>query len=167
MKFLNVVFTGFIISIYCAGALAYEGHGFQIVSEKIESSPGVAGKFRPAYHSASHNTMTAQIWAQAHNADGKVAQTVRLWGNHSVFITNLTRAAQTYTYTYELKCDSQYYRKTDQIRVLPGGVMNNSQDSFLFLNRYTLGDWPIIVTTDLKGESSGHQESKATLRISK
>lgn len=160
-------FILFLSILFCwSSAMAYEGHGFQILSEKIEKSPGLEGGFIPIGKSLP-TPLLAEVWSQAHAVNGQVAQTIRLWGSHSIYIINSTPNPQIYSYSYELNCDGQFYRKTDQVKVAPGGSMKDSLESFIFTTHFATGSWPISVITDVRGESSAHQEAKALLRISR
>ena len=162
MPFKIILF--FILSMLSSVVLALDGHDFKIMSEKIESSPGVIGKFVP--HAASISRRVVQAFSQTRDANGRVMEVVNLRGNHSVNISNLTSKPQTYTYKFELICDGQYFRKTETVIVAPGGYVAKSDDSYLSIKHLNPGSWPISATTDISGAAMSHASSTARLSIS-
>jgi hypothetical protein len=156
---LSILFLG----LMQLNAYAYEGHGFRVLSETVEHSPGVTGKF---VSSVSKKTPgIALSWSQAYDARGFANTNVVLTGSHSISVTNYTNQNQIYNYKYELNCDGQYFRKVDRIEVRPGGVVNQSGSSFLTTYHRQKGLFQINASTAVSGESSHSHISGGTLRV--
>jgi hypothetical protein len=151
------------LGLFQIHAYALDGHGFRIISETIEHSPGVTGGFIPTAGKKSPGV--AISWSQAYDALGRAGENVTVKGNHSINVTNYTNQNQIYVYKYEINCDGQYFRKVDKIEVRPGGVMNNHGDSYLTTYHRSSGLYRINASTDVSGESGNNHVSGATLRI--
>lgn len=162
MKKLSLL-TIFVTALFCLNAYALEGHGFRVLSETIEHSPGVTGWFEPGLSNKS--PALAMAWSQAYNAEGSAGMNVMVRGNHSISVTNYTNQNQIYTYKYELNCDGQYFRKVDKIEVRPGGVVNERGDSFLSTYHRQKGLFSVNASTEVSGESSNRHINSATLRV--
>jgi hypothetical protein len=165
MKLKSIMIT-LALSTISLNAMALEGKGVKLLSEKIESSPGMKAGFiqqAPTMQSKSYHVV--MVHSQAHDAQGRVRTNVRLLGNHSFYINNYTNQIQTYTYKYELNCDGRYIRKIDHVSVAPGGYARDSADSFLYTDHSTTGSWAINAVTDVNGESSGNHVATGNLRV--
>lgn|SRR3990167_4962519 len=159
LSLLSFLFVG-LLSL---NAYALEGHGFRVLSETIEHSPGVSGKFVPS--SGKKSPGIALSWSQAYDARGLANMNVMVRGSHSFSVTNYTSLNQVYTYKYELNCDGQYFRKIDKIEVRPGGVVNENGDSFLSTYHRQKGLFQINASTSVSGESTHSHTGTATLRV--
>lgn len=150
------------ISLLAGNVYALSGHGFEIISEKIETSSGVSGGVRPATVKAPGMAMA---WAMAYDADGKAGQNVQVSGSHTLDIKNDTRQDQYYTYKYELSCDGQYLRKTDNILLHPGGRIDDGGMSYLNTYHAVGGVFKIVAVTRITGESSHEFVDEGVLRL--
>ena len=160
-KFSFLLF--FILGLFQLNAYALDGHGFRILSETIERSPGAVGGFEPG--TGKKSNAIALTWSQAYDAQGLAGANVMLRANHSFNVTNYTKEKQIYTYKYELNCDGQFIRKVDKIEVRPGGVVNDHGDSYLSTYHRTKGLYQINASTEVSGESGNRHASVATLRL--
>ncbi len=149
--------------LFNLSAHALDGHGFRVLSETIEHSPGVTGGFTET--SGKKLPGVALSWSQAYNAEGLAGMNVVVKANHSFNVTNYTKQNQIYTYKYEINCDGQYFRKIDKIEVRPGGVANEHGDSYVSTYHRQKGLFRINAATEVTGESSHAHQSSATLRI--
>lgn len=149
LKFLPLLAFVFLVN----NAFALSGHGFKVISEKIESSPGAVGGFRPATVSSPG---FALAWAMAYDADGRVNENVQVSGAHTFAIKNDTGIDQVYSYKMEINCDGQYIRKTDKVLLSPGGRIDDGGISYLNTYHTKTGNYQINAVTTINGESS-HQ----------
>lgn len=163
MKFkllCGILFVGICINGY-----ALNGKDFTLLSETIETSPGLTGGF------ISKNSPSPQPYvstsSRAHDASGRAHQNIRLDGDHRLTISNYTAERQIYTYVYELICDGKYIRKTDKIVVSPHGYVTDWANSYLWLSQSSPGSWTINVNTTVTGESSSNDTAYGRLRVEK
>jgi hypothetical protein len=165
MKKLSIMMF-VLFSLFHVSAYALQGHGYRIISETIESSPGAKGGFAQIDKNVNNITRNmAFAWSQAYDAVSRVNENTVLKGNHSFNVTNNTKQKQTYTYKYELNCDGQYFRKTDRIEVQPGGVVSDAANSYLTTSHRSSGFFRVNAVTDVSGESSHNHVGTATLRV--
>ena len=150
------------IALLAGNAFALSGHGFEILSEKIETSPGVTGGIRPA---AMPKPGFAMAWAMVYDTDGRAGENVQVSGAHTLDIKNDTMTDQYYTYKYELSCDGQYFRKTDNILLHPGGRIDDGGISYLNTYHATGGSYKIYAVTRISGESSHEYVGTGVLRL--
>ena len=164
----TTLFSLLCISLFSLNVYALEGHGFRVISESIESSPGASGGFKPSATGVSKKSpLVAFVTSQAYDAEGRMDSNVVLRGHHSFNVSNYTKVNQLYTYKYELSCDGQYFRKTDRIEVRPGGTASDMSDSYLSVYHRQPGFFRIISLTDVAGESSNSHVATGTLRVNK
>jgi len=166
MKIIKILTISIALATISANALALEGVGVTLLREKIESSPGVNGRFIQTSGLGKMGSATTS--ARAYNANGKVKQDITISGSHSFNVVNQTRDNQFYNYKFELSAaDGRFFRKTDSIMVKPGGNASDSASSYFSTMHDAPGKWTINAVTNVSGESSQNSSDHATLTVNK
>ncbi len=158
--------SALILSAISIHAIAYEGKGFKIISEKVTHSPNFVGGFKevPSKKGIAPGYAKATSWA--YDASGRPGELIKIQGDHNVSLSNYTSSAQRYTYTYNLNCDKVYERFERTVELAPQGSFTDSSHSYGAAQEQSTGTFSINVGTKITGggESAWH-EAHATLRV--
>lgn len=153
------------LSFISINAMAFEGQGFKIISERITKSPGFIGGFQEVAPKKKSLYISALSWA--YDARGRVMDYVRVQGDHNVSISNETNQTQRYTYTYILSCESAYENFERTIDIYPHGNFIDSSSSYGEVQEEETGSFRIRVATQVSGAESAFHEASAILSISR
>lgn len=158
--------SAIILSLISSNVIAGTGHGYKILSHKQEVSTGSKGWFvEKSINNPSSNPTYASTYAQPYNAEGYIDENITLKADHSFSISNETNLNQSYTYTYELNCDGQYFHSQDVISLVPGGNYQGSGTSYLETYHNNPGLFAINASTRVEGESFSEHTGVGELRV--
>lgn len=151
-----------ILTAFSINALAYQGQGFRIISEKVTHSPDFKdGGFREI----SPKTMYVNALSWAYNSEGRTYEYVKVRGDHNVSISNSTRATQQYTYSYTLSCESAFENFERTIEIYPNGLFTDNSSSYGTVQKENSGTFGIHVMTKVTGGESATHTADAILRV--
>lgn len=160
LKLLSILIL-FAISFQ---AMAFEGKGFKIVSEKVTQSAGFNGGFQEIAPKKKVDVF-ANAMAWAYNAEGRVMDYIKVEGDHSVNISNYSSQTQRYTYTFVLSCEDAYEKFERTVDIYPQGSFSDSSHSYGTVQKENAGTFGINVSTNISGAESAFHEANAVLRV--
>jgi hypothetical protein len=152
---------------FSASALAYEGKGFKIISEKVTMSPGFDAHFEsvPVKKTSLPAYVNALSWA--YDAEGHVNENIYVKGDHNIDISNYTSKVVRYTYTYTLSCESLYANFSRTVELQPQGTFYDTSHSYGDVQKNREGSYGIHVGTKIEGGEYAFHQRDATLRVRK
>lgn len=160
-----------ITKIVCLPLLAvsFNALAYQVISEKITSSPGFNYQVDHVSNSDvvkktfSPNYASAMAWA--YDSQGRPMEFIKIQGDHNITITNDTSKRARYTYTYTLRClnASGNYERT--IDLSPHETFTDSSHNYGTVQEGKEGNYGIRVTTSISGAENSSHTRDATLRI--
>lgn len=150
-----------VLSLISLNALAYQGQGFKIISEKHTQSPGFNGSFisKPA------TTMTAEALAWAHDASGRPHEYIKIQGDHNINLYNNSTTTKRYTYTYTISCENAYENFERTLDLYAKGSFTDSSHSYGTVQKDSEGGYRINVGTKINGSESAWHEAHSVCRV--
>lgn len=152
---------------FSATAMAYEGKGFKIISEKVTMTPGFDAHFEsvPVKKISSPAFVNALSWA--YDAEGHVKENIYVKGDHNIDISNYTSKVTRYTYTYTLNCESEHASYERTVELQPQGTFYDTSHSYAVVQKDREGGYGIHVGTKIEGGEYAFHQRDATLRVRK
>ena len=157
--------SALILSAISINALAYEGHGFTIVSQQESHTPGFGIIEGGGSKKNSTKAYFASAMTMTYDAEGHRMEFVKIQSDHDVNISNYTHQVQRYTYTYVLSCESAYETFGKTVDVQPGGSFTDSSHVYGTVQKEVEGSWAINASTQITGGENAFHESHAMLRV--
>lgn len=163
----KVIFLGLLCSISSSHALTM--HNAEIIEHRTwlsgsnENGLVISGSLQDSADFSSANAS-----ARAYNASGTVNSNIYTHGSHGVRIYNTSERDQLYTITIKLCAESKYCF-TDQTHVRLGkdGVYSNSTNSTLTIAFPSIGNYSLVGTTTVSGDTYNNSSDRATIYVSK
>jgi hypothetical protein len=167
----KILASAMILSIISFSAHGYEGHDYKIISETKAGHGFINGgiESRPVKKNLMGfaGTMYASALTWAYNAEGKVGEYVTVSTDHNISLSNYTKQAQTYTYTFSLSCESAYQTFTKSVVIQPGGSFSDASHNYGTVQKDQEGSFGINGSTQISGAESAFHDAHAILRIRK
>lgn len=163
---MKSLFAMMALTALSTPVLAFEGHGFKIISEKVTHSPNFKGGFQaltPKKKAFAPAYASAMAWA--YDAEGRVREYIKVQGDHNISLSNYTNQTLRYTYKYTLSCESAYEQFDRTVEIRPQGTFIDSSHSYGTVQKDKPGTFKIAVGTQISGGDTAFHDAYATLRV--